>query len=174
MGYKTIEFVLGAGVADSGTVTGLAYPAGTNQAFFTGGNASAAGVAVINDNDVYRETASKIGVTYGASTITLTNLSGVTWPAGSEVILQLAYAGGNVVTVISQPAIADLTGTLTGTNNNAIADLTTLTDSPATADALRDQLMSAWKVEIDSHFKEMQAKIQSLTTALRAAGIIAT
>jgi hypothetical protein len=172
MAFRTITLALAADVANSGTITNIAYPAGTNQAFFTGGNASSGSVAVVNENDVYRQTASQIGVTYGASTITVTNSSGVTWPAGATLRVQLDYLQAAVVTVVEQPVIVDLGGSLTGTNNDAIADLTTLTDSPATADALRDQLMSAWKVEIDSHFKEVQAKINTILARLRAAGVI--
>lgn len=52
-----------------------------------------------------------------------------------------------------QAAIADLT-------------LTTLTDSPASADALRDELVAAWKVE-------MEGKINDILAALRARGDIA-
>jgi hypothetical protein len=174
MSFKTITLALAADVANSGNITGIAYPAGTNQAFFTGANASAGGVAVVNENDVYSETDSKIAITYGGSTITVQNTSGVTWPAGSTLRVQLDYAAADTVTVVQQAVIADLGGSLTGTNNSAIADLTTLTDSPATADALRDQLMSAWKVEIDSHFKEVQAKINGILAALRAANVLDT
>jgi hypothetical protein len=92
--FKIAQFTLATAVADDGTVTGIAYPSGTNQAFFTGGAASATGVAIINENDVYTEAASKIGITYGASTITLTNTSDVTWPTESTVILQLGYNAG--------------------------------------------------------------------------------
>ena len=148
MGFKTVELVLAAAVADDGTVTGIAYPSGTNQAFFTSGNASATGVAVLNGNDVYAEAATKVGITYGASTITLTNTSGVTWPAGSDVILQLGYATSDVVTVIQQPVIANLAA---------------LTDSPATADALRDELQTT-----------VVAKVNALLAALRAAGAFTT
>lgn len=51
----------------------------------------------------------------------------------------------------------------------AIADLnlTALTDSPATADALRDDLTTNWEAPIEN-------KINAILTALRAAGIIAT
>ena len=148
MGFKTVELVLAAAVADNGTVTGIAYPSGTNQAFFTSGNASATGVAVLNGNDVYAEAATKVGITYGASTITLTNKSGVTWPAGSDVILQLGYATSDVVTVVEQPAIAILAA---------------LADSPATADALRDELQTT-----------VVAKVNAILAALRAAGVVAT
>jgi hypothetical protein len=94
MGHKVLEFTLAAAVVDDGTVTGIAYPTGTTQAYFTGGAASATGVAIINSNDVYNQADPGVGITYGASTITLTNLSGVTWAAESTVTLQLGYNSG--------------------------------------------------------------------------------
>ena len=148
MGQKTIDMVLAAAVANSGTITGIAYPAGTNQAFFTGANAQATGVAIVNGNDVYREAASKVSITYGASTITVTNSSSVTWPAGADLLLQFGYATPAAATVIQQPAIADFAA---------------LTDSPATADALRDDITT-----------KMVGKLNTLLEELRAAGVIAT
>lgn len=109
MAHKTVEIILGADVADTGTVT-LPYPPGTNQASFTGRNASADGVVVVNDNDVYAEDDPGIGLTYGVSNITLTNNTEQTWTAGSRVIVELGMAGGGVVNVVQQPAFADLTG----------------------------------------------------------------
>lgn len=128
MGFKTILLTLGAAVADDGTVTGIAYPSGTNQAFFTSGNAASTGIAVINENEVYRETASQIGLTYGASSITLTNTSDQTWPAGATVRVQLGYASPSEVTVISQAAEANLAGdanaaTIVTKVNNILAKL---------------------------------------------------
>lgn len=120
MGFKTVELVLAAAVANSGTVTGIAYPSGTNQAFFTSGNASASGVAVVNGNDVYPEAAAKVSISYGAATITLTNSSGVSWPAGSDLLLQLGYATPLVATVIRQPAFTDIGASPTQANFNAL------------------------------------------------------
>lgn len=51
----------------------------------------------------------------------------------------------------AQPAIADL-------------DLTTLTDTPATADALRDNITATWEPQIE-------AKINAILLAIRTAGI---
>lgn len=172
MPQKTLDLVLGSAVADDGTVTGIAYPSGTNQAFFTDPNDNANGEAIINGNDVYTEAAAQIGITYGASTITLTNTSGVTWAAGSTVALGLAYAAPDPATVISQATIAAIGGTLTGTVTGDLADLSSLADSPATADALRDELMAEWKVAIDLNFKELQAKYNALLAAVKAAGVV--
>ena len=172
MGFKTTELLLASAVADDGAVTGIAYPSGTNQAFFTGGNAASTGVAIINNNDVYEQAASDIGITYGASTITLTNTSDVTWPAGASVTLQLGYASLAEVSVIAQPAIAALGGTLTGTNDGSLSDLPTITDTPATADALRDDLVTNVVPVVNANFKELQAKVNGLIAALVAAGVL--
>jgi hypothetical protein len=118
MGFKIIEITLGSAIADDGTLTGIAYPSGTNQAYFTGGALSNTGKAIINYNDVYNQADPGIGITYGASTITLTNLSGVTWPATSHVTLQLGYAAGLTV--------SDLSGlTATVAEMNRVADVST-------------------------------------------------
>lgn len=126
MSFVTTSIVLAADVANAGTAT-VNYPAGTDQAFFTGANAAAnTGVAIVNENDVYPEAPSgvRIGLTYGASNVTLTNNTGVTWPAGSIVRVQLGRAG------IDRPgfqraggAIVPLT-TSVGTVSNTIADVT--------------------------------------------------
>jgi hypothetical protein len=90
MAFKLIELVLAAAVLDDGTVASIAYPSGTVASQFTGGNKSATGKVVVNDNDVWLESAGKITITYGA-TITLTNKSDTTWAAGSTVLLELRY-----------------------------------------------------------------------------------
>jgi hypothetical protein len=91
--FYTLEFTLASAVADDGTVTGIAYPSGTTQATFTGGALSNTGKAIINYNDVYNQADPGVAITYGASTITLTNQTGVTWLTESTVLLQLGYVG---------------------------------------------------------------------------------
>lgn len=146
MGFKVVEFTTGAAVADDGTVTGIAYPSGTNQAFFTGDNASGGGVVYVDHNDELLETADEVDIAYGASTITLTNKSGATWAAGTHITLQLDYAAADTVNVIAQAAIADPAA---------------LTDTPATADALRDDIVA-----------KLVPAINSILAALRGAGVI--
>lgn len=108
MSFRITEITLSAAVANAGTVT-LAYPAGTNQAFFTGANAAADGAVVIDNNDFYPEAASgvRVNYTYGADNITLTNNTGVTWPAGATVTAQLGRAGNDKPALRPGPAIAD-------------------------------------------------------------------
>ena len=173
MAQKTVKVVLGTAVADSSDLT-IAYPAGTNQAFFTSGNASATGVVVVNGNDTYTEADATIDITYDSGYIDVTNDSGVTWPAGAEVIIGLGYLVPDNVTVVQQAAQTDLGGSLTGTNDGSLSNVSTLTDSPATADALRDDLHTNWKPVIDGNFKEIQAAMNALLAKLRAAGVLDT
>lgn len=107
MSFRIVEVTLAAAVADNGTVT-LAYPAGTNQAFFTGANASADGVVVLNDNDLIVEDDPGVSFTYGAGDITLTNLTGASWPAGTHIRAQLGRAGNDRPGFEPSPAIADV------------------------------------------------------------------
>jgi hypothetical protein len=109
MSFVVTTVVLAADVANAGTVT-IPYPAGTNQAFFTGANASATGAAVLNDNEVYPEAVSgvRVNYTYGGSDITLTNNTGVTWAAGSTILAQFGRAGADRPGFAPAPAIADV------------------------------------------------------------------
>lgn len=108
MSLVVTSVVLGAAVANAGTVT-VSYPAGTDQAFFTGANASADGAVVLNGNEVFRELPSgvRVNFTYGASNITLTNNTGLSWPAGSTLLVQLGRAGNDRPDFQPGPAIAD-------------------------------------------------------------------
>lgn len=109
MSFRVVEVVLSSAVANAGTVT-LGYPAGTTQASFTGANASADGAVIVNDNDFYAEKVSgvRVNFSYGSSDITLTNNTGVSWPAGSRVRAQLGIAGNNTPALTPGEAIADV------------------------------------------------------------------
>lgn len=111
MAFKTAEFVLGADVADTASTAAFAYPTGTNQAFFTGNNASATGIVIINDNDRYTEASSDVTIVYGSSTITIQNDTGGTWAAGSKVLAGLAFVDDLIA--------ADVTATAAEVNNAA-------------------------------------------------------
>lgn len=78
-----VKTVLTAAVADDATTT-VSYPAGTDQAGLTG---STGGSVAINGNDVWPQ-ADDGGVefTFGGSTITIKNESGVSWPAGATLV----------------------------------------------------------------------------------------
>jgi len=68
-------------VAPAGTLT-VSYPTGSTQASLTG---SIGGSVSINNNDTFPQAASGAGTvafTFGASNITITNNSGITWQVG--------------------------------------------------------------------------------------------
>lgn len=104
--HVTLTTNLMADVPNGGTVT-LEYPAGFTQADFTGLNASADGRVVINNNEVYEERVSgvRINLTYGASSITLTNNTGLTWAFLSVLIVEL---GRTLSSGPAQPNSLDL------------------------------------------------------------------
>lgn len=154
---KIVETTLASAIADDGTLT-IAYPSGTNQAFFTGGNASANGQLIINGNDVYDENDSTtFGLAYGASNITFTNRLGSAIAAGSKLKIGLAYAdevygfGGQ-----KSAAIADLTDSSGGTASNTIAAI----------GASYDQ------AEVRNAVASLAAKVNLLIAACEKSGII--
>ena len=71
--------ILASAVADGGTVT-VGYPTGTTQASLTG---STGGEVSINDGagGTFKQGAGGFTVSFGASNITITNDSDITWPA---------------------------------------------------------------------------------------------
>lgn len=82
-----IKTILATAVANAGTVI-VPYPAGTTQAMLTG---TTGGSVAISANDVYKQAGSGAGTvafTFGliGTGITITNNSGVAWPAGAELI----------------------------------------------------------------------------------------
>lgn len=158
MSFVVTTVVLGSAVANAGTVT-VPYPAGTNQAFFTGANAAAnTGAVVLNNNEVYPEAASgvRINLTYGGGDITLTNNTGISWPAGSTVRVQLGRAGNDRPGFVAGPAVASL-ATSVGTASDTIADVG-----------------AAFNQTTLNNIQASQAtKINQILIALRSAGIIA-
>lgn len=85
--FARVDTILTADVASAGTFT-TSYPSGFVQNDFTRGLAVSSGhYAIVNYNDKWTAAASKMSATFGASTITVTNSSGVTWTAGSRVTL---------------------------------------------------------------------------------------
>lgn len=76
-----VKHTLASAVADAATVA-IAYPAGTTQASLTG---STGGTLTINDGagGSFKQGAGGFTAAFGASTITITNDSDVTWPAGA-------------------------------------------------------------------------------------------
>lgn len=76
--------ILAAAVANGGTIT-FAYPAGTDQDFFTDSGPNA-GQVVVNQQTFPEGTgAGTVAIAYGASNITVTNNTGAAWPVQAEV-----------------------------------------------------------------------------------------
>ncbi|HNU81939.1 MAG TPA: hypothetical protein PKO05_00720 [Thermoanaerobaculia bacterium] len=71
-------------------------------------------------------------------------------------------------------AIADLSGTVGGVAGDALTAVTDPADTPADADALRDDLVTNTIPTIEANFTDLQAKVNAILAALRAANIIAT
>lgn len=169
-----VKLALGADVANSGTLVLAAYPTGTTQATFTGGNASATGMVIINNNDEWTEAASKISIVYGSSTITITNSSGSTWPAGASVIVGLSHAGSEGTGPITAAPVTNLGGTLTGTTTGTMANIAAiaLSTSNTYTDAAVNTAVNAAVTALNLQLKELQTKVNSLLTSLRNANAI--
>lgn len=101
--FSTITTVLGSAVADTGTFT-VAYPSGTSQLSFNTGLANSAGhYAILDKNVKWTAAASDMSVSFGSSDITVTNSSGETWAAGTEVILHFDRVDANDVMTLAFP-----------------------------------------------------------------------
>lgn len=132
--FDYVEYVLAAAVVDTGTVTTVPYPTGLVQADFTGANAATTAYLFLNDNDRFEEADDEFDISYGASTITLTNKTGFTWAVGTKITLGTARGvaltaltdstGGTVSgTLAALTTIATLAGTLTGTADGTMEDI---------------------------------------------------
>lgn len=88
-----VTHILASDVADNGTVA-IAYPTGQTAQSLAG---SIGGDLTVNDGALGRWEQADPGfsVAYGASTITVTNLSGMTWPAGAKIVVSFGDAPHN-------------------------------------------------------------------------------
>lgn len=103
--------VLAADVADGATVA-VPYPAGLAQADLTD---STGGVVAVGSNDVWPQGTGDgtVAMAFGASNVTVTNNSGITWPAGAEIIASFGQVDINGSYNLTYPkqvqdAVADL------------------------------------------------------------------
>jgi len=101
--FQVVEHTLASAVVDDGTVT-LAYPTGTTQADFNAGLASGGYIYLNSDKIAVGDPG--VSFTYGSSDITLTNLTGATWAAGSKITAQLEQADTDVDTMVLHFPIA--------------------------------------------------------------------
>lgn len=108
--FQVVETTLASAVADDGTFT-VAYPSGTTQADFNVGLNASNGYVILDNNDRIAEGADGVEFTFGASEITVTNRSGYTWTAGTDVTIQLEQQEGNDVVYLDIPVkLAAITG----------------------------------------------------------------
>lgn len=169
--HDSVEYTLAAAVTSpAGTVTTVPYPTGRVQADYTGDNAATDAYLIINGNDRWTEAADKFDISYGASTITLTNKTGATWPIGTQITLGTARLA----------ALADVTalaGTLTGTIDGTIDNVAAV--ATAGGNTYADSAINTAITSVNLQHKELQAvlnntvaKLNALITALQANGTI--
>jgi hypothetical protein len=147
--------VLASAVANAGTVV-ISYPAGTTQASLLG---STGGELVLNDNDRYVQAPSgtRVEFTFGASNITVTNQTGVSWPEASTILVSFGssdFEGRYTTGIAVAPATVALTVSV-GTASNTIADVTA----------------SFSQTVLNNNFRSVSAKINEIITKLKDAGI---
>lgn len=153
----TTVITLTSAVADAGTVL-VPYPAGRVQADFIGSNAAPdTGFVVLNGNEVYIERAAgvRVGLTYNAGDVTVTNNTGDTWPAGSTIRVQMGWIGNDRPAFSPGPAIIPVT-TAFGTAADALVDVTA-TPTQAT---------------INNNFASLIRYCDRLNAVLKANGLI--
>lgn len=108
--FARISTTLVSAVADDGTFT-VSYPAGFSQLSFSKGMARTGGYMIVNGNDRWSQVDPGFSVAYGASLITVTNLTGYTLAAGSTIDLHLDVSDGKsrIPFTIPLPPLATIT-----------------------------------------------------------------
>jgi hypothetical protein len=91
--FAVISATLAAAVADDATFD-VAYPTGYSQLSFQKGLARTSGYMVVNHNDRWSQADPGFSVSYGASAITVTNLTGASLAAGATIEMYLEVADG--------------------------------------------------------------------------------
>lgn len=89
-------------------------------------------------------------------------------------VIELKTGGqivGSAGTQVS--AIADLAGTV-GTADDTLTAVPVPADTPATADALRDDIATNVIPAINNNLADLQAKLNGILAALRDVGIVAS
>lgn len=97
--FDIVALTLGSAVANGGTFT-AGYPAGRDSGAYTGGIDHQ---AATNTLGLLKQTDGDISVSFGASSVTVTNSSGSTMPAGTEVWLQLDRIGADSDAAFADP-----------------------------------------------------------------------
>lgn len=106
--FARVDTVLVSAVTDSSTFA-VSYPSGFTQDDFTRGLAGSAHYMIVNDNDRWTAAASKMSVSFGASTVTVTNSTGATLAAGSRISLYFDVVDGDIATFTLAIDLASIT-----------------------------------------------------------------
>ena len=107
---KVLDQVLSSAVADDATVA-FSYPSGYTQADFTGGLNDDGHYLYLDKNDKWTNADPGFSVSFDASEVTVTNLSGYSWAAGTVVDLYLETRKGKKRIPITIPVtLANITG----------------------------------------------------------------
>ena len=108
--FATATTVLASAVVDDGTFN-VNYPSGYTQASFLAGLAGTGHVMIVNGNDKWTYTDPGFSLVFDTSYITITNLTGATLAAGSEILFQFDMKDGNgrIPFVIPLPPLAGIT-----------------------------------------------------------------
>lgn len=102
------------------------------------------------------------------------NHGGATFTVESGGTIDILEGGKITDDGVQASAIESLTDSTGGTANDTLAAMPTLTDSPASADALRDDINTNMVPVINSNFADIGAKVNAILAALRGVGIIAS
>lgn len=152
----TSMVTLASAVTNTNTFT-VPYPSGLAQADLLG---STGGQLALNDNDVFPQAASGAGTvafTFGASNITVTNNSGITFPANSTIRASFGrsnQSGRYAPGVSTTPPPQTLTAA-TGTASLTIADVGG----------------SFAQATLNNNFRSLAEQVNLITAALRKAGL---
>lgn len=153
----TARATLATAVTNTSTVV-IAYPSGWTQARLLG---TTGGSLTLANNERFPQAASGAGTvafTFGASDITITNNSGITWPAFAEIIVGFGTKdeqGRYTVDLNVTPGPQVLTAA-TGTPSTTIADVGG----------------SFTQATLNNNFKSLADQLNLITNALKAAGIV--
>jgi hypothetical protein len=147
--------VLAAQVNNAGTVV-IPYPAGSTQASLI---TSTGGELVLNDNDRYVQAVSGVRVefTFNAGDITVTNETGVAWPAASVILVSFGssdYEGRYTTGIAVAPALVPLAVSV-GTASNTIVDVGAAFN----------------QTTLNNVVRSLAAKVNELVTKMKDAGI---
>lgn len=106
---------------------------------------------------------------YGSSSIMTATNSLITLSRSTKFTTNVGFY--NTTPIAQQTRAGQLTDSTGGSVSSTLSALPTLTDSPATADALRDDLTTNWSPAIINYIASLAAKINGLETIIHNLGL---